>query len=136
MHSLVDGIVGVIHAFDRGEGIVKVRLLKAFSVSVDVVKTTVGVHRDKVGRDAHMAAVPLVAFIEPKVSIAFEPMVKLDPGSDRRESWSGNVSKWVYQAIVEDVSDGLIILVLVWGFWRGFICGDGGEWGWNGLELE
>lgn len=63
-----------------------------------------------------MAAVLLVAFIEPEVPIAFEPMVKLDPGSDGCERWSRNVSKWVYEAIVEDVRDGLTILVFVWGW--------------------
>jgi hypothetical protein len=57
--------------------------LEAFSVSVDVVETTIGVYRDKVWCDAHMATVLLMAVIEPEVSIAFEPVVKLDPGSDR-----------------------------------------------------
>ena len=38
VHDLVNDVVCVVHAFDSGEGIVKIGLLEPLAVSVDVME--------------------------------------------------------------------------------------------------
>lgn len=108
MHGLVDGIVGVVHSLNRGEGVVEIGLLKTLTVAVDVVKTAVGIDRDKVGCDADMSAVLLVKAMQPEMTITFETVVELDPWGDGGPEGTGDVAKRVNKSIVENVGDGLL----------------------------
>lgn len=76
-----------------------------------------------------MAAVCLVARVEPEVSIAFKAVVQLGPGCDGCQGWAWDVTERMDEAIVEDVRDGLQTSVSFRVIRRNSMRGDGGELG-------
>lgn len=72
---LINRIVGVVHAFDSWERVVKIRFLEALSVSVDIVQALVTVDGDEIRCNAHMGAVFGVESVEPEMAIASQSMV-------------------------------------------------------------
>lgn len=111
MYNLVNRIVRVVNTLDGREGIVKVRFLEPFPVSVDLVEALDGVDGDEVGGYTDVWAVLFMKGVEPEVSVAFVAVVELDPGGDRGEEWAGDGTEGVEKSIVGDVCDGLSPLV-------------------------
>jgi hypothetical protein len=60
MHGFVDSVVRIVHALDRWESIVESRFLEPLAVSVNIVKSAIGVDRDEIRRDANMGTVFVV----------------------------------------------------------------------------
>lgn len=103
MDSLVNRIVGVVHALDSGEGIVEIRLLDPFPMSVDIMQTLVGVDRNKVRRHPHMRAVLGMQSVQPLEAVTFQAMIQLDPGGDRSEKWARDAVERVEETVVGEV---------------------------------
>ena len=75
MYGLIDGVVGVVHALDGGEGIVEVGLSGSLSVSVDIVQTLVGVDGHEVRSHPNVRAIFSVQSVQPQVPVAPQAMV-------------------------------------------------------------
>lgn len=65
VHCLIDGIVGVVHALDGWESIVEGGFLETLAMSVDIVKTTVGVDGNEVRCDPDVGSVLAVQLVQP-----------------------------------------------------------------------
>lgn len=65
VHGLIDGVVGVVHALDGWESIVEGGFLETLAMSVDIVKTTVGVDGDEIRCDPDVGSVLAVQLVQP-----------------------------------------------------------------------
>ena len=65
VHSLINGVVGVVHALDGRKRIIERGLLQTLAVAIYVVKSTIRVDRDKVRCDPNVGSILVVQLVQP-----------------------------------------------------------------------